>query len=510
MRRRRQFAVGGALVVLLLIYFAFFSGGSGNPGKAGTSTTSTGPGHHAIVTAERFPKRSPLNPDWKGNGKTVTLGFGGDVHFAGVVGENLAKDPSTALGTTIPQLFSGAQLRMVNLETAVTDGTCPEPQSKPYIFDAPASAVTALKSVSISLATEANDHGMDCGPQGLSQNLTIAQQASYPIVGIGNNAAQAFAPYRITIDGQRIAIITATQVIADNLVSTWTATGTQPGVASAIDPTELVREVQQVRRTADTVIVYVHWGTETQACPNPQQEPLAQQLVKAGADIVIGSGTHVLLGGGYLGSAYVDYGLGNLAFYDDEAPETSSGSLIITAEGRHITGVVFRPATILAGLPQPLSGAPAADRAPELERGARLHRVVRHPFGERGHHARRNRGLRRASGGGDHDHDHDHDDRRLGLGRDDHVDHDDRRRIRIVVDRHGHRYRRHHHDDDRACLHHNLSHRQRRLSRRRGLSAQPTESKVGAPSSSGTRAARAVKLMAWYQPQRSSKSRSCA
>ena len=190
---------------------------------------------------------------------------------------------------------------MVNLETAVTDGTCPEPQNKPYIFDAPASAVTALKSATVSVATEANDHGMDCGAQGLSQNLTIASQASYPIIGIGNTAAQAFAPYRVTINGQRVAIITATQVIADNLVSTWTASSTQPGVASAIDPTQLVREVQQVRRTADTVIVYVHWGTETQACPNPQQEPLAQQLVKAGADIVIGSGTHVLLGAGYLG-----------------------------------------------------------------------------------------------------------------------------------------------------------------------------------------------------------------
>ncbi len=114
-----------------------------------------------------------------------------------------------------------------------------------------------------------------------------------------------------------------------------------------------------MRRTADTVIVYVHWGTETQACPNPQQEPLAQQLVKAGADIVIGSGTHVLLGGGYLGGAYVDYGLGNLAFYDDTAPETDSGTLIVTAEGRHITGAVWRPATILNGVPQPLTGAPA-------------------------------------------------------------------------------------------------------------------------------------------------------
>jgi len=108
------------------------------------------------------------------------------------------------------------------------------------------------------------------------------------------------------------------------------------------------------------VIVYVHWGTETQACPNPQQEPLARQLAKAGADVVIGADAHVLLGGGYLGTAYVDYGLGNFAFYDDTPPETNSGSLIISAEGRHITSAVFRPATIVAGLPQPLTGQPAA------------------------------------------------------------------------------------------------------------------------------------------------------
>ena len=354
MRRRRQFVVGGVIVLLLLIYFAFFSGGSSPPPKSATTT------HHAVATAEHFPKHSPLNPDWKGNGKTVTLGFGGDVHFAGDVGASLAQDPSTALGTGIPQLFDGTQLKMVNVETAVTNGTCPEPQSKPYIFDAPASAVTALKSATVSVATEANDHGMDCGAEGLSQNLTIASQDNFPIIGIGDTAAQAFAPYRVTIDGQRVAIIAATQVIADNLISTWTASATQPGVASAIDPTELVREVQQVRRTADTVIVYVHWGTETQACPDPQQEPLAEQLVKAGADVVIGSGTHVLLGGGYLGKAYVDYGLGNLAFYDDTAPETDSGTLVITAQGRNITGAVWRPATILDGVPQPLTGTPAA------------------------------------------------------------------------------------------------------------------------------------------------------
>jgi poly-gamma-glutamate synthesis protein (capsule biosynthesis protein) len=180
------------------------------------------------------------------------------------------------------------------------------------------------------------------------------------MVGIGSNAAQAFAPYRATISGQRITIIAATQVIAANLVSTWTATSSQGGVASALNPTELVRAVQAARRTSDTVVVYLHWGTETVACPNPQQEPLAEQLVKAGADIVVGTGAHVLLGGGYLGDAYVDYGLGNFAFYDDTAPETDSGSLLVTAVGRHIVSATFRPATIVAGLPQPLSGTPAA------------------------------------------------------------------------------------------------------------------------------------------------------
>jgi poly-gamma-glutamate synthesis protein (capsule biosynthesis protein) len=348
--------MAGAIVLLVIIYFGFFSGGSGAPSS---STTTSSPLAHTVAD-QHFPTHSPLNPDWKGNGRTVTLGFGGDVHFAGAVGESLAKDPSTALGTTIPQLFAGAKLRMVNLETVVTDGTCPEPQNKPYLFQAPASALTALKSASVTVATEANDHGLDCGQQGLSQNLTVATQAGFPVLGIGNNSSQAFAPYRVTLDGQRIAIITATQVIADNLVTTWTASPTQPGVASAIDPTQLVREVQQVRRSADTVIVYVHWGTETQACPNPQQEPLARQLVKAGADVVIGADAHVLLGGGYLGTAYVDYGLGNFAFYDDTPPETDSGSLIISSEGRHITSAVFRPATIVGGLPQPLTGQPAA------------------------------------------------------------------------------------------------------------------------------------------------------
>jgi poly-gamma-glutamate synthesis protein (capsule biosynthesis protein) len=353
-QRRRQVTLVGGLLFLLLLYVVFLSGG----GNGKKPPPATSPGHHHAVVLT-FPKHSPLNPDWKGDGKAVTLGFGGDVHFAGAVGTRLTENPSTALGTTVSQLFAGADLRMVNLETAITDtAACPDPQAKPFIFNAPATAITALKAASITVATEANDHAVDCGAEGLTQNLAVAAQNNFPIIGIGANASAAFAPYRVTISGQRIAVIAATQVIAANLVSTWMATGSQAGVASALDPSELIKAVQTARKTSDTVVVYLHWGTETDTCPNPDQEPLAEELVKAGADIVVGSNAHVLQGAGYLGSAYVDYGLGNFAFYDNTAPETTSGSLIITVEGRHVINAAFRPATILSGLPQPLSGTP--------------------------------------------------------------------------------------------------------------------------------------------------------
>jgi poly-gamma-glutamate synthesis protein (capsule biosynthesis protein) len=248
---------------------------------------------------------------------------------------------------------------MANFESALTNGTCPDTQSKQFVFYAPATAITAFQHAGVTLITEANNHGEDCGPAGLQMALAARQQSGYPILGIGQNVTQAFTPYEVTVDGERIAIVAATQVIDSDLQTLWTATGTQPGLASAYDVNALISEVEAVRKTSDTVVVYLHWGTELQDCPNPLQEPLAQLLVKAGADIVVGTHAHVLLGGGYLGTAYVDYGLGNFAFYDNSPPENASGSLMITATGRHIDSVTWRPAVIVDDLPQPLSGAAA-------------------------------------------------------------------------------------------------------------------------------------------------------
>lgn len=351
---------GAGLLLLALALVALLARGGGRPLGAGRREGATTHQHGQAHTNGTNPR---LDPDWDGDGQSVSFAFGGDVHFpAGTnLGDRLAADPSDALGPTVPELLSGVDLSMANLESALTDGTCPDSQSKQYVFYAPQSAISAFQGAGVTLITEANNHGEDCGQPGLQMALTARAQRRYTILGIGQNAAQAFTPYETTIHGERIAIIAATQVIDSDLQGSWTATATQPGLASAYEVNDLVAAVEKARQWADTVVVYVHWGTELDACPNPLQEPLAQVLVQAGADIVVGTHAHVLLGGGYLGSAYVDYGLGNFAFYDNSPPENASGSLVISATGRHIDAATWRPALIVDDLPQPLSGDAATE-----------------------------------------------------------------------------------------------------------------------------------------------------
>jgi len=357
-RRNRRLWLLGLLGFLALM--AWWLAPSSGRGSAGPAHHPPGHGH---ISGHPVPaSTTPLDPDWDGDGRPVTLAFGGDVNFpsGSTLGDRLAADPATAMGPGVPQLLSGVDLSMVNLETALTDGTCPDPQPKQYVFYAPSAAVSALRGGGVTLVTEANNHGEDCGAPGLQMALTTAQQSGYRVLGIGQNAAQAFSPYRITINGQKIAIIAATQVIDSDLQAAWTATPTQPGLASAYDVTDLVHAVEAARKVSDTVVVFLHWGTELDACPDPDQEPLANVLVRAGADVIVGSHAHVLLGGGYLGSAYVDYGLGNFAFYNAPPPTDQSGSLVVTVTGRHIDGVTWRPAIIENEVPVPLTGAEAA------------------------------------------------------------------------------------------------------------------------------------------------------
>ena len=52
----------------------------------------------------------------------------------------------------------------------------------------------------------ANNHGMDFGEAGLRDSLAAARRYRFPVVGIGLDDRRAYAPFRRTVNGQRMSL----------------------------------------------------------------------------------------------------------------------------------------------------------------------------------------------------------------------------------------------------------------------------------------------------------------
>jgi poly-gamma-glutamate synthesis protein (capsule biosynthesis protein) len=308
----------------------------------------------------------------------VTLAFGGDVHFEGRT-RPLLQRPGTALASLRPYL-EPADIAMVNLETAVTERGTPAP--KEYRFRAPASAFTALAGAGIDVVTMANNHSVDYGGVGLADTLAARRRSPVRVVGIGENSADAYAPAVFDVRGHRVAVLGASQ-LRDWTLQQWGATTSRPGIAGARPIDRLLGSVRTARRGAEVVVVYLHWGTEKQACPEAAQRDAARALVAAGADVVVGSHTHVVQGAGWLGRGYVAYGLGNFVWYSRSSDASATtGVLTLTLDGRRVVRSRWTPLRIGAnGVPAapPAAAAPAMATSFEAARRCtNLSAAIRH------------------------------------------------------------------------------------------------------------------------------------
>jgi poly-gamma-glutamate synthesis protein (capsule biosynthesis protein) len=139
----------------------------------------------------------------------------------------------------------------------------------------------------------------------------------------------------------------------------WTATGSSPGIASAFDP-RLADNVRAAVAAGSTVIVFLHWGTEYETCPDGDQQQLADELAAAGASAVIGTHAHVLQGAGWRpDGVYVAYGLSNYLWWRSFGnAQDDNGVLTLTVDNKRVTAAHFVPAHLDdTGVPVPAAGA---------------------------------------------------------------------------------------------------------------------------------------------------------
>jgi poly-gamma-glutamate synthesis protein (capsule biosynthesis protein) len=263
----------------------------------------------------------------------------------------------------IAPVLKAADLAMVNLETAITERGQPV-AGKNFHFRSPAESFVALKAAGVDVVNMANNHALDYGPVGMDDTFAAIASSKLPVVGIGHNASEAYRPYRTVIKGQRIAIFGALDWLEPALVTQWSATDTQPGLAFSIDRTRLLAAVAEVRPDVDTLVTFLHWGIEETHCSSPEQQTLAHALLGAGADIVVGSHAHRVFGAGRIGTSLVAYGLGNFVYWREDGESGRSGVLLVEATGQQVDTYSWIPARITHGVAVPqLGGAAAVDLA---------------------------------------------------------------------------------------------------------------------------------------------------
>ena len=337
-------------------------------GVAFTAACGTGPEEEA--QEEYVPARS------------LTMAFGGDVMFEGHL-RSLAYDEDSL--SELQSTLGAADLSVVNVETSLTEGGTPWP-GKPFTFRAPASALDAVAGAGVDAVTMANNHAFDFGDAGAEDTFEAKDNSPIPVVGIGRDEDEAYAPATLEANGVKVAVIGASQVHEETLANRSADEDTAGITASAPDERldRLVEEVKKAKKTHDVVVTMMHWGVEGAHCPGDLAIDNSKVLEQAGADVIIGAHAHRVNGHGWLGDSYVHYGTGNFVYYLNRDTAGHTGVLTVTidvpasdekADGPLVSDAEWTPMLIgHDGIPRPaeeVAGQATADQLTSLTEGYR-------------------------------------------------------------------------------------------------------------------------------------------
>lgn len=186
-------------------------------------------------------------------------------------------------------------LRIINLETAITTEGVPEPKGINYRMN-PAN-VGVLKAAGVDLCVLANNHVLDWGEVGLRETLATLQGAGIASVGAGRTATEAAVPSCHAVSGGRVCVL-AFGAPSSGIPTNWRARSDRAGVN--LLPIDIGRAVAELRHRVPSAgtpgiitIVSIHWGGNWGFDIPAFQHDLAHAMIEeAGADVIFGHSSH--------------------------------------------------------------------------------------------------------------------------------------------------------------------------------------------------------------------------
>lgn len=249
---------------------------------------------------------------------TVTLLFAGDIlmddHYAVMsTFHNRGNDINQAFDQGLLEQMRNADIFMINNEFTFTSRGTPTVNKK-FTFRANPGNVSMYEEMGVDIVSVANNHIYDYGEISLLDTLDTLEQAEIPYVGAGRNLQEAMTPVYYIANGMKIAFVSATQIERNSVPDTKEATQDSAGVLRCMNPDNLLLVIEEAKKNSDYVILYIHWGTESQEAIDWLQEQQAPIYAQAGVDLIIGDHPHCLQKMDSVEGVPVIYSLGNFWF----------------------------------------------------------------------------------------------------------------------------------------------------------------------------------------------------
>ena len=164
---------------------------------------------------------------------------------------------------------------------------------KAKLFNTPEIVAKNLKDAGFDMITTANEHALDSGAAGLTNTLDELTAAGLTAVGTRKSAEDVL--YTIeSVKGLNIGFIAYTNIMTNTEDEEALSLVNHLDNYDEAKITKMCGQIREMRaKGAEAVVVMLHFGAEYASAPDDAASQLAHQLIDAGADVILGSHTHV-------------------------------------------------------------------------------------------------------------------------------------------------------------------------------------------------------------------------
>lgn len=241
----------------------------------------------------------------------LKMTFVGDILLAGQAGRIIQEtDRIEYPFEKVVSVLSRADITFGNLECALTGNIVTrnvrQGPNKWFCFKTPPKMGKALVYGGFDIVTLANNHSMNGGERGLKDTIETLNELAIEYIGAGQNYEEAHELKITEAKGFKIGFLGYSDL------GYASATKTKPGIAKV--SLDILNEITEAKNRVDILIISLHWGIEGSTEPTERQRKLAQQIIDAGADLIIGHHPHVLQPIEKYKGKLIAYSLGNFVF----------------------------------------------------------------------------------------------------------------------------------------------------------------------------------------------------